>query len=280
MSFGPAAQEAEKILDRFGYIPVLGAELEWYIRPVGTTTPPLPGTADPAAYLAALEVACAQAGLALCSLDIERGPAQVEVGLLPTQDIEALLEALAEIRRLAPDVAATMGLEADFTAKPYRNTYGSALHVHVHLEGEGGYNVFQKSDEEISPQLAIGLMGLLATMREYMPVFAPTAASRQRFVPNFHAPVSVSWGVNNRTTALRLPDAASNLAGAEALARVPRSFARRIEHRVAGSDADPAQVVAAILSGICRGFAEPLALTEPIWGNAGDAQYAGRCEPL
>ena len=50
---------------------------------------------------------------------------------------------------------------------------------------------------------AIG--GLKAAMAESMLIFAPNANSYRRFRRNSYAPVSASWGINNRTVALRIP---------------------------------------------------------------------------
>ena len=55
-----------------------------------------------------------------------------------------------------------------------------------------------------------------------MLVFAPHANSWRRFASQSYAPVSPTWGVNNRSVALRIP--AGDIG------------ARRIEHRVAGGD--------------------------------------------
>jgi glutamine synthetase len=77
-------------------------------------------------------------------------------------------------------------------------------------------------------------------MGESMLVFAPHANSWRRFAAQSYAPVSPSWGVNNRSVALRIP------AGPVA--------ARRIEHRPAGVDANPYLVAATVLAGIRNGM--------------------------
>jgi glutamine synthetase len=70
---------------------------------------------------------------------------------------------------------------------------------------------------------AIG--GLKAAMAESMLIFAPNANSYRRFRRNSYAPVSASWGINNRTVSLRIPAGAAN--------------ACHIEHRPSGADANP-----------------------------------------
>jgi glutamine synthetase len=74
-----------------------------------------------------------------------------------------------------------------------------------------------------------------------MLVFAPHANSWRRFASQSYAPVSPTWGVNNRSVALRIP--AGDIQ------------ARRIEHRPAGVDANPYLVAATVLAGIRHGMA-------------------------
>jgi glutamine synthetase len=74
-----------------------------------------------------------------------------------------------------------------------------------------------------------------------MLIFAPHANSWRRFASQSYAPVSPSWGVNNRSVALRIP--AGDIK------------ARRIEHRPAGVDANPYLVAATVLAGIRHGMA-------------------------
>ena len=85
---------------------------------------------------------------------------------------------------------------------------------------------------------AIG--GLAETMADATAIFAPNANSFRRLRPDMFAPVEPNWGVNHRNVALRVPlSDATNL---------------RIEHRVAGADANPYLVAAAVLGGIHYGM--------------------------
>ena len=70
---------------------------------------------------------------------------------------------------------------------------------------------------------AIG--GLAATMADAMLIFAPTANSYRRYRPEAYVPLNPTWAVNNRGVALRVP--------------VSTPENRRVEHRVAGADANP-----------------------------------------
>ena len=79
-------------------------------------------------------------------------------------------------------------------------------------------------------------------MAESTAVFAPNANSYRRYAPGFFVPAAPSWGPNHRGVAMRIP-----LSGAKN---------RRVEHRVAGADANPYMVVAAVMAGIHHGIVE------------------------
>jgi hypothetical protein len=135
-------------------------------------------------------------------------------------------------------------------AKPFAERVGSGLHVHVSLVDRDGRNVFAgpadpKIGRPISDTLRHAVGGLLATMPEAMAIFAPNANSYRRLRPGTYAPVKGLWGGDNRTVPLRIPGG-----GEESV---------RIEHRVAGADANPYLVVATVLAGIHHGIANSIA---------------------
>lgn len=88
-----------------------------------------------------------------------------------------------------------------------------------------------------------------------MAILAPNLNAYRRFAPDQFVPVNTSWGVNNRSVAFRIP------AGGGA--------ARRIEHRIAGAEANPYLVMAAVLAGVHHGLVRGLDPSPPSDGNAG-----------
>ena len=92
--------------------------------------------------------------------------------------------------------------------------------------------MWAKSDE-----LRSAVAGVVAAMAESTLVFAPHFNSYRRLLHNSHAPVSLCWGYENQAAAVRIPGGAPG--------------ARRIEHRVAGADANPYLVMAAVLGANC-----------------------------
>jgi glutamine synthetase len=113
--------------------------------------------------------------------------------------------------------------------------------------------VFDNGTPEASEALRHAIGGLQATMAESMALFAPNVNSYRRFQPDMFAPVNRRWGVNNRSAGMRVPAGPSD--------------ARRIEHRVAGADANPYLALAAVLAGVHHGLEVKLDPGPPAVGN-------------
>jgi glutamine synthetase len=175
----------------------------------------------------------------------EYAPGQYELTLDYRTDVLSAADDLIMLKRIVRMQARRHGVTACFMAKPIMEYAGSGMHFHVSLLDDAGRNVFsERPGEPWSPRLLHALGGLASTMAESMLVFAPHANSWRRFVAQSYAPIAPTWGVNNRSVALRVP------AG--------EVKARRIEHRPSGVDANPYLVAATVLAGIAKGLEEKL----------------------
>jgi glutamine synthetase len=183
----------------------------------------------------------AKAGIKAETLISEYAPGQYELTLHYRTDVMQAADDLMRLKRIVRAQARAHGVVACFMAKPNENYAGSGMHFHVSMLDNAGKNIFVEADEgKWNPTILHALGGLKATMAEAMLVFAPHANSWRRFASQSYAPVSPSWGVNNRSVALRIP--AGDIK------------ARRIEHRPAGVDANPYLVAATVLAGIRHGM--------------------------
>ncbi|MGE0754387.1 MAG: hypothetical protein AB7L92_04425 [Alphaproteobacteria bacterium] len=236
------------IRDDFQLAPLVAAELEFVLH----------GAPDDLSCSALHEI-IQQAGLSPHKVEKEQGRQQYEVALLGMHPAWTCRNIVA-LKSLLQEYAAARGMQADFSAKPFADQPGNGMHIHIDLINRELKSAFFKQDAVISDALKHSIGGLLHWMLPSMPVFAPHEESYARFVGQHNAPTNVSWGANNRTVALRLPDAPEGL--------------RHIEHRVAGSDTDPGQVIALILAAIHDGLGSKYALPEQVYGDAALEQYA------
>ena len=204
----------------------------------------------------------AAAGIKAETMISEYAPGQYELTLHYREDVMQAADDLMRLKRIVRAQARSHGVTACFMAKPVQQYAGSGMHFHVSMLNNAGRNVFVEAVEGVwSETILHALGGLRETMAESMLVFAPHANSWRRFVGQSYAPVSPSWGVNNRSVALRIP--AGDMK------------ARRIEHRPAGVDANPYLVAATVLAGIRKGLAERIDPGPETTGNGYEGAEVG-----
>lgn len=210
---------------------------------------------DHAAFLADVHAACRAQDLPARGTLSEYGTGQYEVNLNHGDDPVAVADHTVLLKRTIKGVARRHGMDATFMAKPFAEQAGSGLHVHVSLVDKRGRNVFTGAgDDPISPVMRHAIGGLRETMGETMAMLAPNANSYRRFQAGSYAPLAPTWGIDNRTVSLRVP--------------MGPPEARRIEHRVAGADANPYLTMAAVLAGIHYGITRKIDPGPPLSGNA------------
>ena len=181
----------------------------------------------------------------------EYGVGQYEINLRHLPNALSAADHCVLMKRAVKGVARRHGFDATFMAKPFAKDSGNGLHVHFSVLDESGRNLFAG---EGARHLHCAMGGLLATMNDVMAICSVNANSFRRFEAGAFAPTAATWGWDNRNTALRVPD--SDAPGT------------RIEHRVAGADAEPHLVIAAVLAGALHGIDNAIDPGEPVAGNA------------
>lgn len=268
----------QQVVDRYrekGLYPVVAMELEFYLfkaerdshgRPLHTGldnqgNSPVGGQAysldlmqEYSEVFHEIRKACEALNVPVDTLVKEAAPSQYEINLHHSNDpIKAADDAIM-LKRVIKSIAKKHGLIASFMAKPFGDEAGNGMHVHYSLLNAAGENVYDDGTESGSDMLRHAIAGLADSMEDCMAIFAPNQNSYRRFQPGCHAPLSPSWGYENRTVSLRVPAGDTK--------------AMRIEHRVSGADANPYLVLAAILAGAYAGIVEEKTAAEPTEGNA------------
>jgi glutamine synthetase len=198
--------------------------------------------------------ACDTMELRLDTLVKELAPGQYELNQHHVDDALQAADNAQMLKRVIKGVALKHGYLATFMPKPFANEDGNGFHTHISVLDAAGKNIFDDGTARGSDALRHAIAGLAATMSDLMLVFAPHRNSYRRFVVGSHVPRAPTWGYENRDVALRVP--------------VGDPEARRIEHRVAGADANPYLVLAAILAGVLYGLEKKLEAQEPLTGAA------------
>lgn len=180
----------------------------------------------------------------------EYAQGQFEINLRHVDDPILACDHAVLLKRAIKAAARKHGFVACFMAKPFTEDAGNGLHIHMSMYDKNGKNYFSQGRESLatppfSARLRHAVGGLLKLMPESTALFAPNMNSFRRLRADMFAPVDTNWGVNHRVVAIRIPAAdEKNL---------------RFEHRVAGADANPYLVTAAILAGVDHGIKNKIA---------------------
>lgn len=153
----------------------------------------------------------------------------------------------------AKEIADRHGKSLTFMAK-FDQREGNSCHIHLSVRGENGEAVMAGDGAHgFSPLMEHWIAGILATLREFTLLYAPTINSYKRYAKGSFAPTGVAWGVDNRTCALRVVGHGASL---------------RVENRVPGGDVNPYLAISAIIAGGLHGIENELPLPAPLTGNA------------
>jgi glutamine synthetase len=214
------------------------------------------------ALLVAIDDACRAQNVPATSSLAEYGPGQYEVNLAHAADALRVCDEALRFKRIVKSVARAHGCDATFLPKPYADMAGSGLHVHVSVLDKNGANIFAAPSPLESSPLRHAIAGTLSSLADGMALCAPGPNSYRRFRREAYVPLQPTWSINNRGSAVRVP------------ASDPANL--RIEHRLAGADANPYLVTAWVLAGIHHGLTRQLEPPPVTTGNA----YEQEGEPL
>src|SRR6266550_4258965 len=194
-------------------------------------------------FVSALRPALEDLGVELTAVHTEAAPGLLELNLAARPALEAADNA-AYTKFAVKELARSMGMHASFLAKSAPGEEGSSGHVHFSGWRDGS-NAFA-SDAALRSAIA----GVLEHLPGASLLLNPTINSYKRLVPGYFAPVNVSWGIENRSAAVR----------------VIRSD--RIECRRPGADANPYLALAALVASATDGIRRGLEPPEPFVGDA------------
>jgi glutamine synthetase len=224
-------------------------------------------------------------GVPLEGLHTETGPGVYEAAILYSEALEAADRAVL-FKAGVKEIAHRHGILPTFMAKVSETLPGCSGHVHQSLwaadgdgaagsdraakgggAGDGGRNLFYDagSPTGMSPLMESYMAGQLHCLPSILPMVAPTVNSYKRLVEGAWAPTTLTWAIDNRTTALRaLPGGASST---------------RLETRVVGSDSNPYLAMAACLAAGLYGIRNGLRLTVPATKGSGYADKSNGTLP-
>ncbi len=189
--------------------------------------------------------------VSLESMHTETGPGVYEAAIRHDEVLRAADKAVL-LKNSVREIAYKHGIIASFMAKWNEELPGCSGHLHQSLWDQNQQkNLFYSGDPKapMSQLMESYLAGLLHCLPHILPMYAPTINSYKRLREGTWAPITASWGLDNRTTAVRV------INGEEK--------STRLEMRVPGSDANPYLAMAASLASGLYGIQHELKLNTP-----------------
>ncbi|WP_341789954.1 glutamine synthetase [Rickettsia endosymbiont of Polydrusus tereticollis] len=234
--------QLEKIITKFqkyyNLIPVIGVEIEFYLSPNVDISKFATLTSK---YLARQKIS---------KVKKEKGNNQFEIDLPPSTDLINYINEISNVKLALENIAKKLGGNINFSPKPFLNDYGNSMHFHINFISDD--NVKGDFTEVVAKSLCHYMLDTFL-------IFMSNEEDYLRIDKNFMAPTNISFGGNNRTVALRIPD----------------SYPKRLEHRLASPTTDSYIAIFTILKSILLGFQAPENINNitKIYGNAFDEQY-------
>ncbi|WP_369383189.1 glutamine synthetase family protein [Streptomyces sp. cg36] len=209
-------------------------------------------------YIHHLQHALAAAGMPVEAVKTEAAAGQIEV-TFPYGDAFQACDQHVMFKHAARTLARQAGAQATFMAAPQTGV-GSGLHLHVSLTRNGTPAFPHHEGRVLSQTGKRAIAGMLDVLPELAVLYAPNTNSYKRYLPGSFAPTRMTWGIDNRTCAVRVTGQGPSL---------------RTEIRVGGADANPYLAMAAVIAAIVHGLESTLAVP-PRWF---DDAHTARDEP-
>jgi glutamine synthetase len=206
---------------------------------------------------------CEQMRMPIEGLHTETGPGVLEAALTYDKALEAADRA-ALFKTFMKVIAQRRGMMATFMAKWSNDWPGQSGHIHISLKGKDGKNIFHdpKKPHNISDRMRWFIGGQQQLMPELLSMIASTVNSYSRLIPGFWAPTDATWGIENRTCALRV------IPGSEK--------SQRVEYRIAAADCNPYIALAASIGSGLYGIEHKIEPTAPIVGNSYEMKHPAK----
>ena len=186
----------------------------------------------------------------------EVAPSQHEIDL-KYQEALVMADFAQVYRFIVKEVAMQNEIYATFMPKPIYGVNGSGMHCHQSIFS-GGKNLFFDTDAQynLSKMARHYVAGILKHVKEFTLITNQWVNSYKRLVPDYEAPVYISWGRRNRSSMVRVP-----------MYRTGKEQATRIELRSPDPAANPYLVYACMLAAGMKGIENEYELGEPIEEN-------------
>ena len=200
------------------------------------------------------------------NIEEERGNNQFEIKTKPYTNINELVNDYEKIKETLNSFCGKNNLIINYEALPFREDCGSALQLNISLLDKNNQNLFARKNVNgnlVESDLLLScIAGLLNNLNNNLLLYINNKKSLERVdleqnikikdLNKYPAPTFVSWGINNRSCAIRVPTPSNIKDFKEYILKDNRH--RRIEFRIPSADADLKLVLIGVLTSILNGL--------------------------
>lgn len=210
-----------KVLNRYkemGLDPIAAVELEFFVfrqngetfeyycdRPSNVYT--MGTRVDPTGLVRTIQNTLLAMGLEVLYCNHEFFQGQYEINWKHCDALSVADQAFT-FKTVCKELAALNGLYVTFMGRPKSEMGGSGCHLHFSINDiKTGKNLFDDpgGDQGMSSLMRYFIAGQMAHAKAMTPFLAPTVNSYKRYVLGNFAPYYLAWGLDNRTTYIRVP---------------------------------------------------------------------------
>lgn len=250
-----------------GLRPIVGSELEFYLfekvdrnweyyadktSMVYTMNPMV----DKLNIISKVKEAMAQMAYSVIYFNHEFFPSQYEINVIHGDAVE-VADITFTFKQVVKEIAFQHGLLATFMGKPRNDGGGNGYHLHISIYDESNQkNLFDdpKGEHGVSQLALHSISGHLEHAKEMSAIFASNVNAYKRYVPDSFGAYYIVWGLDNRTTYIRIPP--------------ERGHASRIENRAPDGSANPYLSFAVALAAGLDGINRQVDPGDPFMGDA------------
>jgi glutamine synthetase len=267
----------DKLNAEFGVLPRIGIELEFYIEQNNAEQIP-----SQEIFRLILEE-CHKQNIKILDLEEEKGKSQFEIKTYPESNLQKLIEDFENLKKIIKSACKKTKTKVIFDAQPYFHDCGSALQLNLSLNNKNSENIFRRKYENgefvETEEILNCIGGLCEFIGKYSIFFSQKQEDFARYNTEknrllhkkgkFVSPSNVSWGVDNRTTAIRIPS--QKFSSVKEYQKADEQ--RRIENRVPSADCDIALAIIGTLAGVYSGLKNKITPPNRIFENAYDIEH-------
>ncbi|MBM5783031.1 MAG: hypothetical protein FJ368_06415 [Pelagibacterales bacterium] len=206
-------------------------------------------------------------------IEKEQGEGQIEIKTIFTDNLSELCLEIESTKSKVQKLAEQNNLLVSFDGQTFTDDCGNSMQFNISLHDKNGKNLYLLNEEILKNSIK----SLLSFTNSIMIFLAPNERDYLRFDKNlnyelfkkgkYSAPINLSFGIDNRTCAIRIPSKTTDQKNSFLLSE------KRLEYRIASANCDPYLSISAILIVLLKGLKNKSDDFEKIYGNAFEDKY-------